>query len=450
MKYAYLFLYTLKKQPLVRTQSFFCAFLTLLASLLISDTALSEEADTPVYLGVASCASSACHGGTSPRTSRNVFQNEYTIWFRHDAHSKAYTTLLSEESKIIGKHLGIEHPEKDETCLSCHSTQVPDDLQGKKFRVSDGVGCESCHGPASSYIRSHTELDRSYEENVRDGLRDLVSLTERTKLCLNCHQGNDEQFVNHRLIGAGHPRLRFELDTYGILQPHHWRKDDVYKKRKGTYEPVRAWLTGQVLHAKEAVQSVLSTARATQAGIPEFTNYYCYSCHHSLKEEQWKSREYEGRPGTLVRNTASLQMIVLALQEMDPALSDRLGNLIHTFQNPVYLNDEQQTVTDIITFIDKDIVPFFKKQELSKDTVRRLLFHLSRHASEHPHPPYEVAEQYAMAISALTSELDPEGTLYRKQTGMIYNTLKDEKEFAPELFTTSMKSFLAYLEKPHG
>ena len=54
-----------------------------------------------VHLGVATCASSMCHGSVRPRSSTSVLQNEYVVWSRLDSHRNAYNILLSEESRWI-------------------------------------------------------------------------------------------------------------------------------------------------------------------------------------------------------------------------------------------------------------------------------------------------------------------------------------------------------------
>ena len=56
---------------------------------------LLPEADGQKHLGVASCASSVCHGAPLERQSTTVLQNEYVTWSRHDHHSGAYERRVS-------------------------------------------------------------------------------------------------------------------------------------------------------------------------------------------------------------------------------------------------------------------------------------------------------------------------------------------------------------------
>ena len=49
---------------------------------------------------------------------------------------------------------------------------------------------------------------------VRLGLVDSKNLSIRSEKCLTCHLGAPGLQVDHELIAAGHPDLRFELDSY--------------------------------------------------------------------------------------------------------------------------------------------------------------------------------------------------------------------------------------------
>ena len=50
-------------------------------------------------------------------------------------------------------------------------------------------------------------------------MNDLRDVATRAQICLRCHLGqassdHTSRVVDHRLIAAGHPVLRFELDNY--------------------------------------------------------------------------------------------------------------------------------------------------------------------------------------------------------------------------------------------
>jgi hypothetical protein len=89
----------------------------------------------------------------------------------------------------------------DTKCFKCHTTgygkpggyAVPDPKDRKaarKAKTLEGVGCESCHGPGSEYVKIFEAIDKSQrrytvEELYSAGLRKPDKAT-----CVACH--NDE------------------------------------------------------------------------------------------------------------------------------------------------------------------------------------------------------------------------------------------------------------------
>ena len=102
--------------------------------------------DAYVHMGVATCAASQCHGSAIPRDGSSVLQNEYVTWTQDDPHAGAYDTLTSDQSRRIAARLGLESATGAKICLDCHADNVPPARRGERFHLSDGVGCEACHG----------------------------------------------------------------------------------------------------------------------------------------------------------------------------------------------------------------------------------------------------------------------------------------------------------------
>ena len=105
-----------------------------------------------MHLGVASCASSVCHGKLQRQNDRHVWLNEYRIWTGAGKHSQAYRALDSTESRRIANYLGFASATTAKICLNCHADNIPADKRGPKFQISDGVGCEACHGGAEKWL----------------------------------------------------------------------------------------------------------------------------------------------------------------------------------------------------------------------------------------------------------------------------------------------------------
>lgn len=62
---------------------------------------------TDLHLGVATCASTTCHGAAKPASAGNILGNEYVTWSRHDPHAGGWATLKSERSRAMARRLGI-------------------------------------------------------------------------------------------------------------------------------------------------------------------------------------------------------------------------------------------------------------------------------------------------------------------------------------------------------
>ncbi len=73
---------------------------------------------------------------------------------------------------------------KDPACIKCHSTygSVDSDLIAT-LKITEGVSCESCHGPGSKYYPN--AIMKSREKSMARGL-----ILPTKDVCLKCH--NDE------------------------------------------------------------------------------------------------------------------------------------------------------------------------------------------------------------------------------------------------------------------
>ena len=239
------------------------------------------------HLGVASCASSVCHGKQAAQSNRNVWMNEYRIWSTEDRHHRAYKTLLNDKSKRIAANLGLPAAHTAKICLDCHADNVPADKRGPKFQLDDGVGCEACHGGGERWVESHTEPDVKHADNLARGMYPTEDPSERARLCLSCHMGTKDQFTTHRIMGAGHPRLVFELESFTANQPAHYDQDDDYIARKQSTVGFGLWLTGQIAAAQNYL-GMLQSDLLSSAGIaPEFSLYDCHACHHEMSDVRW-------------------------------------------------------------------------------------------------------------------------------------------------------------------
>ncbi|MGK2910916.1 MAG: multiheme c-type cytochrome [Sphingobium sp.] len=283
------------------------------------------------FVGVASCAGTTCHGRMEA-DGKIVRQDELMRWqepsTQGGAHSRAFAVLSGTRGKQIAATLGIGDPTAAGECLGCHATPASGE-RGPRFHTQDGVGCEACHGPASGWIASHYAVGASHASNVARGMIPLDRPVARASVCLDCHFGSDKpgQFVTHRIMAAGHPRIAFELDLFSTLQAHH-NEDADYIQRKGKPDGVRMWAVGQAL-ALERSLSLYASARGTEGVFPEFYFLDCHSCHRRIYDQDARVKTWDGNPGRPIPagmppyNDENLIMLSAAAQVAAPALAAR-------------------------------------------------------------------------------------------------------------------------------
>ena len=89
-------------------------------------------------------------------------------------------------------------------CLDCHADNVAVERRAKGFQLSDGVGCEACHGGAVNWLGQHISGAADHGANLLAGMYPSEDPVARARLCLSCHFGTADRFITHRIMGAGH------------------------------------------------------------------------------------------------------------------------------------------------------------------------------------------------------------------------------------------------------
>jgi len=266
----------------------------------------AQNVEPPKYTGPGSCASPSCHGGVQVRTTTSVQQNEYSTWVVKDKHAHAFAVLTNpvatRMAKILGpEKLGSVKADTAPKCLACHALSVPEADRARTFDSTDGVSCESCHGPASNWLGPHTTKGWTHERSVTAGMRDLRDPVHRAENCLTCHLGTAEKAVDHEMIASGHPDLYFELASFTAAMPRHWNEHAADDRTKDDpFADVRMLAAGQAVQLREQLQRIARDAQSKAQGSawPEFSDLDCFACHHSLTnaENSWRQElGYAGR-----------------------------------------------------------------------------------------------------------------------------------------------------------
>lgn len=229
-----------KHNAQTRSLAILNVWLLLSIPILSGPLVLAGETNLPLasskFLGAQSCSTSGCHGGAGE------LNRQFTLWTQYDFHhQRPVATLTTARSERLANILKIADPTKDARCTACHAPfqTVPAALLDPMVKITEGVSCESCHGPAEKWLLSHTRKDYSHADRVHSGMRELKNPYVRANTCVACHQN-----VDNDLLRAGHPELIFELDGQAVTQPRHWRKE---LERPGP----QLWAVGQAVALRE-------------------------------------------------------------------------------------------------------------------------------------------------------------------------------------------------------
>jgi hypothetical protein len=241
-------------------------------------------------VGSAGCSNRSCHG--SDNTDSPASAISFTTWLSNDPHAGAFNALRSRLSKQITANLGISDAASNPQCLACHTNPALARAAGCGEELRFGVGCEACHGPAQKWLRPHATAEwlRAWEdgnpkiapESNTTGIIWLRVPAARAQQCVGCHVGSPadpcgrypRRDVNHDLIAAGHPPLRFEFATYMANLPRHWAE-----RPSRPQERAREWAVGQAVAGQAAYQLLAARAIDRETPWPEFAEYVCSSCH---------------------------------------------------------------------------------------------------------------------------------------------------------------------------
>jgi hypothetical protein len=401
------------------------------------------------HLGVASCAGSTCHGAVERLKGSSVAQNEYITWSRKDKHAKAYTVLGEERSQRIARNLGLGDARTASLCLDCHADNVAQNMRGPQFQISDGVGCEACHGGAKSWLGVHIS-GATHRENVAAGLYPTEDPKARAEKCLSCHFGDEKRFVTHRIMGAGHPRISFELDTFTAAEPAHFVIDKLYVERKGPVNGVRVWAVGQAISLVKFMDAVLDPKHAPNGLFPELVLFDCTACHHSMTVLRWQPRPATGLPpGTPTLYDANAVMLRIIAGRVAPAAAKTISEHMLAMHRATTENwGAVQREARAVRAAANELIPVLAGHDFSRDDMHALADGLIASGISRDDLAYPDAEQATMALASIVSAMKQQGYASEPQAKAmntalngLYESLAKDDVYRPESFVVALRDF---------
>jgi len=169
----------------MKNKIFITAIVALFAGVFIFSftTVPADNAGDYKYVGVTKCVG-ACHKTESQGKQLDIWKNS--------VHSNAWKTLETEEANKIAKEKGFDKPATEvEACIKCHvlgKDLNPAELT-ETLDKTEGVQCESCHGPGSEYKAMSIMKDK--QKSIENGLNVPQNKEE---FCTGCHNDQSPTF----------------------------------------------------------------------------------------------------------------------------------------------------------------------------------------------------------------------------------------------------------------
>jgi hypothetical protein len=148
---------------------------------------ISAQTEQRGFIGTSACG--MCHKTEKQGSQLSIWQNS--------KHAQAYLTLQTEKADQIAKEKGfktkaVETPE----CLKCHVSgyNVDAKLISEKFKIEDGVQCETCHGAGADYKSKKVMENRA--EAIANG---MIAHENLEDFCIGCHNAESPTYVEFKL-----------------------------------------------------------------------------------------------------------------------------------------------------------------------------------------------------------------------------------------------------------
>ena len=405
------------------------------------------------HLGVQSCAGNNCHGAVARVGSARVPQNEYLIWSQKDKHAKAYAVLSDPRSLRIAKNLGLADAQHAPLCLDCHADNAPADQRGPQFQLSDGVGCEACHGGSERWLGVHL-AGVDHKTNLAAGMYPTDQPLARAAKCLSCHLGDDKRFVTHKMMGAGHPPMPFELDTYTAIEPAHFTVDQSYVERKGRPNDMQIWAIGQVADVKLRMDLILDPKNAPKGVNFELSLFDSQTCHHSMSDLQWQARASTGLPpGRIKLYDATAVMLRVAAERVAPDTAKSLrAHMLALHEATGDSWDAVKREASAVREAANALIPALEKHDFNKDDAKAMANAVIASALEGDNLDYSGAQQQVMALESIVAATKALGFADDKQlAGLdgalngLYAAVADDQKYRPDAYAEALKAFKAKL-----
>jgi hypothetical protein len=255
-------------------------------------------------------------------------------------------------------------------------------------------------------------------------------------------------------MGAGHPPMPFELDTYTAIEPAHFVVDQSYVERKGRPNDMQIWAIGQAVDVKLRMDLILDPKNAPHGVDFQLSLFDCQSCHHSMKELQWRARASTGLPpGRIKLYDATAVMLRVAAERVAHDIAKALRD--HILALHAASADSWDAVKREATAVRdaaNTLIPKLAEHNFDKGDAKAMADALIASALEGGDLDYSGAQQQVMALESIVAAVKGLGLADDKQlVGLndalsgLYATVADDQKYSPDAYAEALKALKSKL-----
>jgi len=206
-------------------------------------------------------------GYKGPEACAECHKSEAKAW-QLTHHFTSFKELhKSKDAKKIAKNLGIKRIKKNDTCVQCHYTTMPN--KRGKIKPAYGTSCESCHGASENWIKVHNnyggkDVKKAQEsashqverirKSVEAGMIRKANIYNLARNCFQCHTVPNEKLV---VVGGHKAGSDFELVTWlqGEIR-HNFLEDPKINKPASAARKRILYIAGRILDLEYGLRGV--------------------------------------------------------------------------------------------------------------------------------------------------------------------------------------------------
>ena len=256
-------------------------------------------------------------------------------------------------------------------------------------------------------------------------------------------------------MGAGHPRMSFELDTYTWTQPAHYKVDDDYVSRKGKILSVKVWAVGQAFAINTLLDAMTDPSRNKDGIFPELVFYDCHSCHHPMSDIKWVPRDSHGTgPGIPRIFDANMIMMKEILNRIDNDISEEFSIKVRKLhQSSIEGFGSMTESANRLKTLMENILELITNHSFTKNDMLSIIISLIDKGLSGEYLDYSGAEQAVMAVSAILQTLLDNNSIsesdYFRFNSILdgaFEAIEDDESYKMRKFILSFKNLKSALK----